>query len=64
MAAPDLHGTGTAVSLVGVQIRGSAANQVAAPFRRLETLPGEEAQVNFGTGPPVIGPDGKRRRPW
>lgn len=34
------------------------------PFRRIETLPGEEAQVDFGTGAPVIGDDGKQRRPW
>ena len=34
------------------------------PFRRMETEPGEEAQVDFGTGAPVVGPDGKRRRPW
>ena len=34
------------------------------PFRRLETLPGEEAQVDFGTGAPIKTPDGKRRRPW
>ena len=34
------------------------------PFRRMETLPGEEAQIDFGTGAPVIGPDGKQRRPW
>jgi transposase len=32
------------------------------PFRRLETAPGQEAQVDFGTGAPVIGADGKRRR--
>ncbi len=32
------------------------------PFRRLECEPGDEAQVNFGTGAPVVGPDGKRRR--
>ena len=32
------------------------------PFRRLECEPGEEAQVDFGTGAPVVGPDGKRRR--
>ena len=32
------------------------------PFRRLECGPGEEAQVDFGTGAPVVGPDGKRRR--
>jgi len=34
------------------------------PFRRLETLPGEEAQVDFGTGAPIHTPEGKRRRPW
>lgn len=32
------------------------------PFRRMECGPGEEAQVDFGTGAPVIGPDGKRRK--
>lgn len=32
------------------------------PFRRIERAPAEEAQVDFGTGAPVIGPDGKRRR--
>ncbi len=31
------------------------------PFRRLECAPGEEAQIDFGTGAPVVGPDGKRR---
>jgi len=32
------------------------------PFRRLECEPGQEAQIDFGAGAPVIGPDGKRRR--
>ena len=32
------------------------------PFRRLECGPGEEAQVDFGTGAPVVTPDGKRRK--
>lgn len=32
------------------------------PFRRMECAPGEEAQVDFGTGAPVIGPDGKWRK--
>lgn len=30
------------------------------PFRRMETAPGQEAQVDFGTGAPIIGADGKR----
>lgn len=36
----------------------------ALPFRRIETLPGEEAQIDFGTGAPVIDELGRRRRPW
>jgi transposase len=32
------------------------------PFRRLECQPGDEAQVDFGTGAPIVGPDGKRRK--
>ena len=32
------------------------------PFRRMECAPGEEAQIDFGTGAPIIGPDGRRRR--
>lgn len=34
----------------------------ALPVRRMECGPGEEAQVDFGTGAPVIGADGKRRK--
>lgn len=33
------------------------------PFRRMECEPGEEAQVDFGRGAPVITPDGRRKRP-
>lgn len=29
------------------------------PFRRMETPPGEEAQIDFGTGAPVIIPEGE-----
>ncbi len=32
------------------------------PFRRFECAPGVEAQVDFGTGAPVVGAAGKRRR--
>lgn len=32
------------------------------PFRRMEVAPGEEAQIDFGTGAPVIDSEGKRRR--
>jgi transposase len=34
------------------------------PFRRMECGPGEEAQVDFGTGAPVIDADGKRRKTY
>jgi transposase len=34
----------------------------ALPFRRLECGPGDEAQVDFGKGAPIAGPDGKRRK--
>jgi IS30 family transposase len=30
------------------------------PFRRLECMPGEESQIDFGTGALVVRPDGKR----
>jgi len=32
------------------------------PFRRMECAPGEEAQVDFGTGAPIVDRDGRRRR--
>nr|WRX36708.1 hypothetical protein [uncultured bacterium] len=34
------------------------------PFRRIETDPGEELQIDFGTAAPIIASDGKSRRPW
>ncbi|MBU0638619.1 MAG: IS21 family transposase [Planctomycetes bacterium] len=33
------------------------------PFRRMECAPGEEAQIDFGRGAPLVAPDGKRRVP-
>ncbi len=33
------------------------------PFRRMETDPGAEGQVDFGQGAFIVGKDGKRRRP-
>lgn len=32
------------------------------PFRRMECGPGDELQVDFGTGAPILAPDGSRRR--
>jgi transposase len=33
------------------------------PFRRLKVLPGEQAQVDFGAGAPILRSEGQRRRP-
>jgi len=33
------------------------------PFRRMECMPGDESQIDFGTGAPVVRADGKRKRP-
>jgi transposase len=32
------------------------------PFRRMEVGPGEEAQIDFGKGAPIVKEDGRRRR--
>lgn len=40
------------------QLRGSRE----LPFRRLETEAGQEAQVDFGSGAPVVTSDGRRRK--
>jgi transposase len=39
------------------------ANQSQLPFRRMETDPGVEAQMDFGQGAWTMQPNGKRRRP-
>jgi transposase len=41
-----------------VKLTGHAA----LPMRRMECAPGFEAQVDYGTGAPVLQPDGRRRR--
>ena len=33
------------------------------PFRRMECLPGEQGQIDFGTAAPIVKSDGTRRRP-
>jgi len=32
------------------------------PFRRMESAPGDEGQVDFGTGAPIISDEGKRKK--
>lgn len=40
------------------------SSNVPLPFRRMEVEPGEEAQIDFGTGAVIINSEGKQRRPW
>jgi len=39
------------------------SERLALPHRRMESAPGEEMQVDFGQGAPVVDERGKRRRP-
>jgi transposase len=55
------HGFGGAYEAVKRFVRRSAA-KFDPPFRRMECLPGEELQADFGQGAWVI-EDGRRRRP-
>jgi transposase len=41
----------------------SLGKTLPLPFRRMECLPGDEAQVDFGTGAPIVDAEGHRRRP-
>ena len=34
------------------------------PVQRIEVAPGEEAQVDFGAGAPIVSADGRRRKTW
>lgn len=59
----DLAGEGIAVHYDALRRYARRLNRVRPlPFRRLECQPGEEAQADFGSGAPVIGADGKRRK--
>lgn len=43
-------------------VRKLGGSAPALPMRRMECQPGQEAQVDFGTGAPVVDAAGKRRR--
>lgn len=43
---------------------GKLTAAVDPPVRRMECAAGEEGQVDFGRGAPVVGPDGRRRGTW
>ena len=52
------HGKYHSVRRFVAKLKGSTP----LPFRRMEVLPGEEAQVDFGTGAPIMNDDSSRRR--
>jgi transposase len=57
------HGyTGSYYSVCRLARKLSSVREL--PFRRMECEAGQEAQVDFGRGAPVVGPDGKRRSTW
>jgi hypothetical protein len=41
---------------------GQLRSSTPLPFRRIEVSPGEEAQIDFGKGAPIIDAQGRRRR--
>jgi transposase len=59
----DLAGDGIVVGYDSLRrfIR-SLGRTRSLPFRRMECLPGEEAQVDFGSGAPIVTADGQRRK--
>ena len=58
----DDHGFQGSYSSVKRYVR-KIVSSGALPYRRIETEPGKEAQVDFGRGAWVV-EDGRRRRPW
>lgn len=59
----DDHGYGGSYYSVR-RFVGKLQEKLPLPVRRIETAAGEEAQIDFGTGAPVIDAEGKIRRPW
>jgi len=57
------HGFGGAYDTVKRYVRHLTAGG-GRSVARMECAPGEEAQVDFGLGAPILGADGRRRRSW
>ena len=55
------HGFGSGYDSVKRFVRKLGAAR-PLPFRRMECPPGQECQVDFGKGAPILGPDGRRRK--
>jgi transposase len=62
LSAPE-HGYRGSYYSVRRLVRKLAA-AMPLPMRRMEAEAGQEAQVDFGRGAPVVGADGKRRLTW
>ena len=56
------HGFGDGYQSVQRFVR-KLRSRTPLPFRRMECAPGEEAQVDFGTGAWIVQANGKRKRP-
>lgn len=55
------HGFGSKYNSVKRFVRKLDASQ-DPPFRRMECLPGQEAQVDFGAGAPIVDGNGRRQK--
>jgi transposase len=55
------HGFASGYDSVKRFVRKLGASQ-PLPFRRMECSPGQESQVDFGTGAPIEGPEGRRQK--
>ncbi len=56
----DFQGSYESVKRYARKIGGTSP----LPFRRMECMPGEESQVDFGKGAPVKTLEGRSKRPW
>ena len=55
------HGFGRGYDSVKRYIRRLGQTR-PLPFRRMECSPGQEAQIDLGTGPPIVPSEGRRRK--
>ena len=55
------HGFGGSYDSVKRYIRRLGRTR-PLPFRRMECSPGQEAQIDLGTGPPIVPSEGRRRK--
>jgi transposase len=59
----DLAGDGKSPSYDSIKrFLRTVRKTTVLPFRRMEVPPGQESQVDFGSGAPIVGPGQRRRR--